>query len=294
MIPGSPEWLGLMTASKIAAVVGLSPWESRFSLWHRMAGLIPPEQDSDVKRRGHYLEPAIVAWWADRHPEWTVANGGTWVHPEDERFAASPDRTICLADSHVPEPNWRRCLEVKTSSVDDQWGTEGTDEIPPYYRCQVMWQMECTGTRVCHVALLDAFLTFREYVVAYDPQEAAGLRAEAAAFMDSLPWGAKPQRPDLDAHGATYQAVRALNPHIEDRDVQLDRELVVEFCAARHNKRAAETAYIRECCRVANAMGRARRARYLDHTIVTRQSRCDGPPHLVAGRNLPTFTEEPA
>ncbi len=291
MIPGSPEWLRLMTASKIAAVVGLSPWESRFSLWHRMAGLIPPEQDSDVKRRGHYLEAAIVAWWADQHPELAIWPTAPWRHKEDDRFAATPDRM--LTSKGRGDTEWR-CLEVKTSSPDDQWGKEGTDQIPLHYFVQCQWQMECTGTRVCHVALLDAWLTFREYIVAYDPQEAAGLRTEAAAFMDSLPWGAKPQRPDLDAHGATYQAVRALNPHIEDRDVQLDRELAVEFCAARHNKRAAETAYIRECCRVANAMGRARRARYLDHTIVTRQSRGDGPPHLVAGRNLPTFTEEPA
>ena len=38
--PGSPDWQTRMTASKVAAVLGLSPWESRFSLWHRMSGLI--------------------------------------------------------------------------------------------------------------------------------------------------------------------------------------------------------------------------------------------------------------
>ncbi len=292
MTPGSPEWMRLMTASKIAAVVGLSPWESRFSLWHRMAGLVPPDPDSDVKRRGHYLEPAVVAWWADQHPEWKVKNGGTWVHPEDARFAASPDQVVLTGVDDIH--NWLRLLEVKTSTADDQRGAEGTDQIPPHYFVQCQWQMECTGTSVCHVALLDAWLTFREYVVEYDPQEAAGLRAEAAAFMDSLPWGSNPRKPDLDAHGATYQAVRALHPQIEDQDVELERDLAEAFCAARHGKRAADDQYVRACSQVANAMGRARRARYLDHTIVTRQARGDGPPHLVAGRNLPTLTEEPA
>ena len=33
--PGSDEWRKYMTASKIAAVMGHSPYESRFSLWHR-------------------------------------------------------------------------------------------------------------------------------------------------------------------------------------------------------------------------------------------------------------------
>ncbi len=293
MTPGSPEWLRLMTASKIAAVVGLSPWESRFSLWHRMAGLIPPDPDSDVKRRGHYLEPAIVAWWADQHPE-ILGHfpGGTQVHPEDPRFAASPDRLVSF-----PGPDrsvdWRP-LEVKTSSRDDQWGAEGTDRIPPHYFVQCQWQMECTGTRVCHVALLDAWLTFREYIVEYDAQEAAGLRVEAAAFMDSLPWGSKPQRPDLDAHGATYQAVRQLHPQVEGRDVQVPSDVAFEFLESRQALKAAER-YAQFCTsRMAELMGTARRARYRDRTIATRQAKGDGTPYLVAGRSLPTFIEEPA
>ncbi len=284
LAPGSPEWMRLMTASKVAAVCGLSPWESRFSLWCRMAGLVPAEQDTPVLRRGRYLEPAIVAWWADQHPSFILRPGGTWVHPEDHRFAASPDRIVWLDES--------RCLEVKTSTADDQWGAEGTDQIPPHYFVQCQWQMECTGTRVCHVALLDAWLTFRQYVVEYDPQEAAGLRAEAAAFMDSLPWGATPQRPDLDAHGATYQAIRQLHPGIEDRDVQVPSDVAFEFLESRQGLKAAER-YAQLCTtRIAELMGTARRARYHDHTIATRQAKGDGTPYLVAGRNLPTFTEE--
>jgi len=37
--PGSAGWYQFMTASKVAAAMGLSPYESPFSLWHRMAGL---------------------------------------------------------------------------------------------------------------------------------------------------------------------------------------------------------------------------------------------------------------
>jgi hypothetical protein len=81
-VPGSPDWMGYMTASKIAAVVGLSTYESPFSLWHRMAGNIANSADTDITRRGHYLEPAIRAWFADQHPELDVATTGTWVHNE--------------------------------------------------------------------------------------------------------------------------------------------------------------------------------------------------------------------
>ena len=34
--PGSPEWQRLMTASKVAAVLGLSPWQSPRNLTEGM------------------------------------------------------------------------------------------------------------------------------------------------------------------------------------------------------------------------------------------------------------------
>ena len=44
--PGSEEWLAAradgLGGSEVAAVLGLSPFESRFSLWHRKAGRVGP------------------------------------------------------------------------------------------------------------------------------------------------------------------------------------------------------------------------------------------------------------
>ena len=96
--PGTPEWMRLMTASKVAAVLGLSPWESRYSLWHRMAGLIDPQPENDEKIRGHYLEPAVAQWFADQHPETIQQPGGTWAHPDRPWQATTPDRLLHAAD----------------------------------------------------------------------------------------------------------------------------------------------------------------------------------------------------
>ncbi|MER2224040.1 MAG: hypothetical protein ABS976_20875, partial [Rhodococcus sp. (in: high G+C Gram-positive bacteria)] len=41
--PGSPEWLKLITASKIPSILGISRFKSQFSLWHEMAGNLPSE-----------------------------------------------------------------------------------------------------------------------------------------------------------------------------------------------------------------------------------------------------------
>lgn len=287
LVPGSDEWLRHMSASKISAVVGLSPYESRFSLWHRMAGLIPAEPDSDLLRRGHYLEPAIAAWFADQHPEYFVGPAGTFVSPHDPDFTATPDRLLSGAPGH-PEVA-PALLECKSAADLDEWGEPGTDEIPKGYRAQVIWQMDCAGVGTVHIAVLTAFLEFVEYVVHYDADEAAYLRREGRAFLDSLPAGSAPQRPNLDEHTATYQAVRQLHPDIEDVDVELDVRLVQEFCGAKAALTAAERRFTAAKTAVADAVGSARRGRFDSHVIATRQAKGEGTPYLVAGRSLPTF-----
>lgn len=292
--PGSDEWLRHMSASKIAAVVGLSPYESRFSLWHRMAGLIPAEPDSDLLRRGHYLEPAIAAWFADQHPEFFVAPAGTFVSPHDDDFTASPDRLL-IATQDVPETftasevKPTALLEVKSAADLDEWGEPGTDQIPAGYNAQVQWQMDCAGVGVVHIAVLTAFLEFVEYVVPYDPTVAAQLRLEGRAFLDSLPTGPKPQRPNLDEHTATYQAVRQLHPDIEDVDVELKPELVRSFCLAKVALDEADAHFRHLKTRLADAVGNGRRGRLGKTTIATRQAKGEGTPYLVTGRSLPTF-----
>lgn len=285
--PGSPEWMKLMTASKIAAVVGLSPYESRFSLWHRMAGQLGDQAETDLLRRGHYLEPAIATWFADQHPELDVVPAGTFAHHERPWQAASPDRLL-----HVRDTGERRLLECKSAANADEWGEAGTDEIPPGYKAQVIWQLDTFGIKTCHVAVITSHLEFTEYVVTADPEYAAQLRAEALAFLDSLPTGSAPQRPDIDAHNATYEAIKYLHPDIDDVDVELDHDLVREYCTARHALSDAERAEKRARSLMAEAIGTARRGKYLGQVIARRQAKSEGGvPYVVAGGNLPTFTD---
>jgi len=286
--PGSEEWLRRMSASKIAAVLGLSTYESRFSLWHRMAGLTEPEPDDDLKRRGHYLEPAIAAWFADQHPDWQVDTTGTWVHPERDWTAASPDRLITTETGEV------RLLECKSAAEPSEWGEPGTDQIPAGYRAQVQWQMDVLGVRVCHVAVLTAYLSFAEYVVTYDPDDATFMRTRAAEFMASLPGGKAPRRPDIDGHSATYQAVRELHPDIDGGDYDVPAPLAERYCAARHALKAAETNEREARAELADAMGTAKRAVFDGDVIATRAAKQGGTPYLTAAKRLPDLTQPKA
>lgn len=293
---GSARWLGYMTASKIAAAMGLSTYESPFSLWHRMAGQIAPDPETDMTRRGHYLEPAIRAWFADQHPEFRVLETGTWVNDERTWQAASPDALAYVNDvdstgQWVGVSPVALC-EFKSAHEDDHWGQPGTDDIPVHYRCQVMWQMDTTGVHTCYVALLSRHLEFVEYVVHWNEDEARTLRDAGADFMASIEAN---ERPDIDSHSQTYAAIRQLHPLIDQEDVELDGDTARAYCAARAALKTAEDRERLTKSLVADAIGNARRARYDGHTIAQRQAKgLDGVPYLVAGRNLPDLTTEEA
>jgi len=288
--PGSPEWMTRMTASKVAAVLGLSPWESRFSLWQRMAGYVPPQEATDATRRGHYLEDAVATWWADQHP-CILLPGGAWQHPDRSWQAASPDRLIVDTDNPTSSGIADALLEVKTTAVDDEWGAAGTDEIPPYYRAQVVWQLDTLGLQTAYVAVLLPRLEFREYVIQYKADEAAYIRGEAKAFLDSLPGGPDEQRPDLDGHAATYVAVRALNPDIEQIDVDLPHPLAREYCEAVKGLRAAQNRHDLARVEIADFMGTARRALWDGRSIATRRASRSGDPYVQAAARLPEFED---
>lgn len=274
--PGSPEWYRSMSASKVAAVLGLSKWESPFSLWHRMAGLVEPEPQTVDQARGHYLEPAIAAWFADQHPEFVVKPGACWRHGEHGWATASPDRQLYVDTRQGHRPVG--ILEIKTDAGDYPWGKPGTDEIPVHYRAQVMWQMDVVGVDTCYVAVLSSYLEFREYVVHYDAEEAALIRGRCADFMRSLDEG---RAPELDGSEATYTVVRQLPDGVIDEAIDVPDDIAHAFTDAIYDVKAAEERKRLACARLLEHMGDHRQARWNDKPLATRAVKADGSTHSL-------------
>ncbi|MFE6080029.1 YqaJ viral recombinase family protein [Streptomyces virginiae] len=220
---GSPEWHAARAAgiggSEIAAVMGLSPHESRFSLWHRKKGLVAPVEETDVMYWGKIHEPAICAEFGKRHPEWRVEQAPTYGRGIQ---VANPDRLLY-------GPHKLELLEAKTSRDDEHWGEPGTGEIPVYYRAQCLWYLDVLGARRCHVAVLIGLSDYREYVVEYDPAEARLLRDGGTEFMRTL---AADERPAIDGHSATYQTLRELPEGLDAVDIEIPTALRDRFYAA--------------------------------------------------------------
>lgn len=228
--PGTDAWHAARAqgigGSEIAAVVGLSPHESRFSLWHRKKGLIGPVEESEEMYWGKVHEPGICARFAADHPELDVTPAATYCHPDRPWQIANPDR-------HAGPD----LFEAKTARDDTGWGKEGTAEIPVHYRAQCIHYMDVTGSRRCWVGVLIAGSEYREYLVEYDEAEAQILRDAGARFMDDL---ARDNRPDIDGHSATYQAIREIPEGLDPVDVEIPTELRDRFYAAQDGYWAAE------------------------------------------------------
>lgn len=278
--PGTPEWATRASASKVAVMLGKSPFGSPFSLWHQMKGSVPWEVDDDTKRRGHYLEPAMRQWWRDQHPEYRVERTGTWIRQRRRWQIASPDGLI-IDPSVEANGGVVGILECKTSNNDYEWGTPGSADVPPYYRTQAMWAMDTLGLPVAHFSVLTSYMQFVAYEVPYNAKEAAALRRDVSAFMRSL---REDRPPALDDHDATYQAVRHLHPQIEDVTVDIPGDIAIAYAQAQAGLAAASEEKRRQAIRVADAMGDARVARFDKVTVATRSSRGGAVPHLTAGR----------
>lgn len=253
--PGSETWLaareGRLGASEIAAVLGLSKWQSPFSLWHFKAGNIPPQFDRPEMEWGRDLEALIARRFGRHHPRWRLSRCGLYVNRDRPYQVAQPDRVIHSGDRRLA------ALEVKTDRYSEEWGEPGSDDIPVYYRCQAMWQMDTFGWDTCHFAVLITGMDYREYIVRYDIGDALMMRAEACRFLEWLTSGTPPA---IDEHTATYQAVRRLHPDVDNTDTEIDERLAADYVSAIADYSTAETQKQLVTTQLMDAMGNARRA----------------------------------
>lgn len=283
LTPGTDAWHEArrmrVGGSEIAAVLGISPWESRFSLWHRKMGALDPVDETPAMAWGTRLEPLIADEFARLHPDVDVRPAATFIRPDRPYQTAAPDR-LAYRNRITARPG--AVIEIKTSRTSDDWGDPGTDQVPVHYRAQVLWYLDTLGLDAAHVAVLVGGSDFREYHLTHDPVDAQTMRDAAATFVASLAAG---ERPDIDAHSATYAAVRELHPDIDDVAVDIPETVARPYLRACDDERDVAERKQLAVARLLDAMGSARRAYFEGEQIAIRvPGRGDGPPSLRQSR----------
>lgn len=234
------HWVG---ASESAALLGVSPFSTPFTLWHEKAGNIPREDLGDNERvqAGRFLEPAIAAWAGEKWTDWQPRKVERYLeHPTVPQMGASLD----FEDAH-----WSgdQAPPIEIKNVDflvfrDHWNAEGDviTDAPVHYLLQVQHQLACRPGAP-HGWLLACVAGNRLYRMKIErhPGAIARLEAAVAAFWQSVRDN-KPPKPDFAADGGTIAGLYATgNGEILDLT---DNNRLPDLCAAYTAAKAQEKA----------------------------------------------------
>lgn len=243
---GSPEWHAERSngvgGSEVGTILGLNPYESAYALWAKRTGRIPSQiVENWAIRFGKAFEEPILRLWAEEHPEWEVMTTGTYAAEGEDYLHANPDaiaRNIATGELMI--------LEVKTARTT--WS-----EVPPGYIAQVLHYMGVLKIRQARIVAV-AGMTWNEYEVPFSQGQIDIQNEAIRKFWRSVLQDIKP---DWDGSESTYNAVRAENPEIEMREVELG-DLGVELAEATQEAERANRRLLKAKSETLAFMGKAK------------------------------------
>jgi putative phage-type endonuclease len=266
---GSQEWHdlrnepGAVGGSDIAAITGLSTWESAITKWAKKTNQIPDEVTPNMSMKlGTILEAPILNLFANEHPELEIYETGTWANKENPWARSNPDGLYKDADG-----NWG-IIEVKFSR--DYWSG-----VPQAYRAQVLWYMRIFGIKQAKLVAL-AGSSYMEFDIEWDEFEAQTLWDAAVRFRQAC---LDMKMPYWDGSNSTLETIRALSPGIVDTEVDLD-DLGMHYINAVDELEKATTKVTELKARVIQAMDGAKRGLVFGEHLLSLRSRAGGAPYL--------------
>lgn len=197
----SPDQLdmrkGGITATDIAAIIGVHPFRSALDVFLDKTGGAQPFTGNERTKWGNLLEPVIRRDYEERHNV-RVELPGTL---ERGWQMATPDGLVYPADSLDAD----RGLEIKVHGRQAMFGLEygapGTDEVPEHELVQSMWNVDVSGLDRWDLVVFDG--TPIEYVIQRDDELIAMLRERAERFLvDNVRANMPPEPDGSDQYGA--------------------------------------------------------------------------------------------
>lgn len=198
--PAKPDRTRFLGGSDVAAVMGLSPWETPVELWQEKCGLRPPSTEIDHERerrfrRGHKLEPFIREMVIEK-----LQDQGMRVEllACNERYQdATYPFLACEIDFELRL--WGEAVvgehvlsfdgadvNADAKSVSGfarmKWGVERNTDVPIEYACQFMHGLGIRSRQVCLVAALRSFDDVDIYWTEADADVIAAMRARCVEF----------------------------------------------------------------------------------------------------------------
>lgn len=249
----SPMWYDArrnsVSASEIAVVCGVSPYDSPFNLWWSKHLSDTGTPENRQMSRGRRVEPLVMEDFEIAHPELAIKPCGLVQNVDRPYQVATPDGLAyerrgerdTVGPGGFQHITWTSAepvavIEAKTAGGGEGFGERGTDDVPVHYRAQVMWQMDTLGLEVTYMPVWVGF-DYREYVIEYDRDDAEYMRERALAFLKTLEEGTPPE---IDEHPATARRLKRMHPDVVEGAVEVPPAILAQYHAAKRLKEAAE------------------------------------------------------
>ncbi len=206
------EWKELRSnyigGSDAAAVVGLNPYSSAFSLWAEKTGRISGFEGNLATEVGTFLEDFVAQKFAQVTGK-KVRKCNLSILNSDYPFAiANIDREIVGEDAG---------LEIKTTDTLNLKKFKG-GEYPENYYVQMVHYMAVTGKKRWYLAVLIGNKEFKWFVLERDESEIEALMKAEADFWEYVK---RDVPPEPDGLKATSDALKCLYEYSDDAVVDL-------------------------------------------------------------------------
>lgn len=185
--------------SDISVVVGLNPFKSPYELYLEKRGELAgrePVADAERDMRllfGHLFEDPIAQGYCilrskrERQEVKVARKHETLRHPDFSWIMAHIDRRV------VGERRGLECKNVGPWAWREQWGPDGSDQVPDYMLLQVQHYMAVTGYELWDLAALHGGNDLRVYTIPRDQGIIDSLLNAASDFWVCVQQGEPPE-----------------------------------------------------------------------------------------------------
>jgi putative phage-type endonuclease len=179
----------------LSRILGMSRFGGPMDVYLEKRGMTAPLIETEPMLWGKLLEEPIARQYAEKSGRKVRRAAAFLRHPAADFMYANIDRWSLLAGTP------KRVLECKTTSVftADDFGEEGTDQVPDDYLVQLMHYLNVTDTEVGDLAVLIGGNRHKVYEIPRDDELVKLMNEEAEKFWRDTQQAIPPEVDGSDA-----------------------------------------------------------------------------------------------
>lgn len=215
-------------SSDMAAILGLSPYKTALDVWLEKTGRIDSYNPNEAMILGSAIENVLIDLTAERL--------GMKFRKNQFRVCG-----IMAASHDAISENGNAGIEAKTTGLVsfvniDEWGPDGSDEIPEHIMIQCQHQAAVTPLSIIYVPTLIGGYGLRIYEISPNPEMIEMLHFAATKFwLENVVADVQP--PVTFAQRCETLKNRKRNP---ETVVDVESEIIDQFVSARSERQESD------------------------------------------------------